>query len=321
VNARAVERIANAVLFEGYLLYPYRVSALKNRQRWNYGVVYPRAYSEVCGVDEPWFMQTECLLLGNPATTLDIKVRFLRLVERVTESNENHPWARCQEASENEQSLSNYRLAESSGEVIRRTFRLTEERDVKLGAVRRQYAMDGSFCAAVEPIGSGAYRVRVRVENLTTLKDSESFERDAALLRSFISAHVIVQAQDGEFVSLLDPPDHLRAAAAACRNIGSWPVLAGEPTRRNTMLASPIILYDYPQIAAESPGDLFDGTEIDEILTLRILTMTDEEKSEMRQTDPRAREILERSESLTPEHLMKLHGVLRAVHPPTGDDS
>jgi hydrogenase maturation protease len=314
-----VERIANAVLYEGYLLYPYRVSALKNRQRWNYGVVYPRAYSEATGVREPWFMQTQCLLLGNPATTLNIKARFLRLVERVTESNEGDPWARWQEASESEQSLSEYRLTESSEDAIRRTFRLAEEQDVKPGAVRRQYWIDGSFGAAVEPIGSGAYRVTVRVENLTSLTDSEPFERDAVLLHSFISTHVILQAQDGEFVSLLDPPDHLREAAAACRNIGSWPVLAGEPTRRNTMLASPIILYDYPEIAAESPGDLFDGTEIDEILTLRILTMTDEEKSEMRQTDPRAREILERSENLLPEHLMKLHGVLRAVHPANGD--
>jgi len=61
------------------------------------------------------------------------------------------------------------------------------------------------------------------------------------------------------------------------------------------MLASPIILYDYPQIAPESPGDLFDGTEIDEILALRIMTMTDDEKREMRNTDVRARRILERT--------------------------
>ena len=77
------------------------------------------------------------------------------------------------------------------------------------------------------------------------------------------------------------------------------------------MLSSPIILYDYPQIAPESPGDLFDGAEIDEILTLRILTMTDEEKREMRKTDERARKMLERTESLPMEHLMKLHGTLR----------
>ena len=37
-----VDQVANAVLYEGYILYPYRPSAVKNRQRWNFGVVYPR---------------------------------------------------------------------------------------------------------------------------------------------------------------------------------------------------------------------------------------------------------------------------------------
>ena len=85
-------------------------------------------------------------------------------------------------------------------------------------------------------------------------------------------------------------------------------MLVGESGRRDTMLGSPIILYDYPQIAPESAGDLFDSTEIDEILTLRILTLTDEEKDEMRRSDERARRILERLESSPPEHLLELHG-------------
>ena len=132
---------------------------------------------------------------------------------------------------------------------------------------------------------------------------------------SLVSAHTILTVEDGEFVSLLDPPENLRSLAAECSNIGTWPVLVGEEGERNTMLSSPIILYDYPQIAPESPGSLFDGTEIDEILSLRILTMTDEEKHEMRQSDRRAREILERTENMPPEQFMKLHGALRGLHP------
>ena len=127
--------------------------------------------------------------------------------------------------------------------------------------------------------------------------------------------HVLLGAADGEFISLLEPPENLSELAAACQNIGTWPVLVGAEGERDTMLASPIILYDYPQIAPESPGDLFDGTEIDEILALRILTMTDQEKSEMRNTDERARRILERTETLPMEQLMKLHGTLRELHP------
>jgi hydrogenase maturation protease len=85
------------------------------------------------------------------------------------------------------------------------------------------------------------------------------------------------------------------------------------------MLSSPIILYDYPQIAPESAGDLFEGTEIDEILALRILTLTEAEKHEMRQGDERARQILERTEALPEEQFLKLHGVLRGMRPALGD--
>ena len=92
-------------------------------------------------------------------------------------------------------------------------------------------------------------------------------------------------------------------------------MLVGASGERDVMLSSPIILYDYPQLAPESPGDLFDGTEIDEILSLRILTLTDDEKREIRETDERARLILERTESLPEEQFLKLHGVLRGLRP------
>ncbi|MGH9319741.1 MAG: hypothetical protein ACRD21_28560 [Vicinamibacteria bacterium] len=77
------------------------------------------------------------------------------------------------------------------------------------------------------------------------------------------------------------------------------------------MLSSPIILYDYPRVAPESPSDLFDASEIDELLTLSILALTDEEKREMSATDPKARRLLERTSSLTPLELRKLHGAFR----------
>ena len=101
--------------------------------------------------------------------------------------------------------------------------------------------------------------------------------------------------------------------AAGCENAGLWPVLVGAPGARDTVLASPIILEDHPRIAPESPGDLFDGGEIDELLALNILALTDAEKAEMAASDPRVREILERTEGLTPEQLMALHGTVRDV--------
>jgi hypothetical protein len=85
----------------------------------------------------------------------------------------------------------------------------------------------------------------------------------------------------------------------------------GEEDDRSTLLCSPIILSDYPEIAPESPGDLFDGGEIDQLLILNILSLTDAEKAEMRASDPRAREILDRTEALSPQELMNLHGAIR----------
>src|ERR1700722_7932909 len=82
MNAALVDGIVKAVLYEGYMLYPYRPSAVKNQQRFNFGVVYPRTFSEVQGGTDAWTMQTECLVAGNPQTQCVVRVRFLRMVDR-----------------------------------------------------------------------------------------------------------------------------------------------------------------------------------------------------------------------------------------------
>ncbi|MGH3505473.1 MAG: hypothetical protein ACRDQA_31955, partial [Nocardioidaceae bacterium] len=128
---------------------------------------------------------------------------------------------------------------------------------------------------------------------------------------SHLGAHLLLVAHDGEFVSLLDPPSDAQDAAAGCHQHRCWPVLAGPPGDTSVLLGSPIIVYDHPEVAEQSPGALFDSTEIDEILTLRVMTMTEEEKAEARATDPRAAEIIDRCEQLTPEQMQQMHGVLR----------
>ena len=153
------------------------------------------------------------------------------------------------------------------------------------------------------------------VRNTTPLPGADRMRREDAVLSSLAATHAVLRAEGGRFVSLADPPEPLREAAAACRNTGAWPVLVGDPARQDTVLASPIILEDFPRVAEESPGDLFDATEIDEILTLRILTMTDEEKAEMRRGDERARRLLERTEGLGPGDLARLHGTIRSLRP------
>ncbi|HET7271693.1 MAG TPA: hypothetical protein VFI90_11480 [Rubrobacter sp.] len=326
-----VNKIAEAVLYEGYVLWPYRKSAIKNQQRWTFGGVYPRAYSESRGEDDPWLMQTQCLVTGDGETTVEIRVRFLHVTERkvgkkVSETLEfvdelrvgddlYLPW---DEATEREITVGRFRLSELMEKPKRADIDIPGGSDEEALAspkgeiqgtlVRSWGALRGAVEVEAEALREGIFRVTGRITN-TTIWEGE--DRESTLRRTFVSTHTALEVQGGEFVSMTDPPDELQELAEACENKKTWPVLVGEEGERNMLLSSPIILPDYPQIAPESPGDMFDGGEIDQLLILNILTLTDEEKAEMRASDPRAREILDRCESLSQEQLMNLHGAIR----------
>jgi hypothetical protein len=350
MSACGIEQVANAVLYEGYILYPYRPSAVKNRKRFNFGVLYPSGFSEAQGGIDACSMQTECLIAAGADARLDVKVRFLQLISRLVgefdaplaempeepsagfrlvESLEidGAVFAAWQEAVEREVVVTDCGVAALATKPLRREFTLTSREHYEAlpnargrvaGAfLRRQHFILGAVEISAEPAGEGHFKIRVRALNLTPFERSGT--REAATERALVSAHTILAVRGGEFVSLLDPPEAAKDAAAGCTNVGTFPVLAGEPGSRDAMLSSPIILYDYPQIAPESAGNFFDGTEIDEMLALRVMTMTEDEKREMRQVDRHARELLERTESLPPEHLMKLHGALRGLRPARED--
>jgi len=289
MNTDVVEKIANAVLYEGYMLYPYRPSAVKNQQRFNFGVLYPREYCELQVGSDNWEMQTECLLLGSAATPLEVKVRFLQLFAQQD----------FQQGVERTVCTGAAGLPSLEVRPLRQRFHFE--------------SVEGELELRSKRLTDGCFKITLVVRNLTSLANAAEMNRDQILLRSLVSVHSILQAGGGKFVSSIDPPEQYQAAVSECRNIGAWPVLAGDEGHCDTLLSAPIILYDYPQIAPESPGDLFDGTEIDEILALRILTLTDAEKEEVRNGDARARQILERTEMLPPEHFQKLHGALRGL--------
>jgi hypothetical protein len=320
VNRRLVDEIAAAVLYEGYILYPYRPSALKNQQRFNFGVVSPRP-NRASG-EGGWFIHTECLVHAPGGSELQVSVRFLHLTTRTVESPDSAAGPRAwQEAIERDMPV-RARLDDLCAAPMRSPFSWPAEQEIEprdsggaAGAIiRSRESVDGEVELAATRAAPGVCKVAVHIANLTPVP-AASPNRDALLQRSLVSSHAVLHVDRGEFVSLLDPPEHLRALTATCRNVGAWPVLVGEETDRDAVLASPIILYDHPKIAPQSAGDFFDGTEIDEMLVLRILTMTDDEKREMRAGDPRARQMLDRTEGLPEEHLMKLHGALRALRP------
>jgi hypothetical protein len=328
MNAGLVDQIANAVLYEGYLLYPYRPS-VKNRQRWTFGGLYPRSYSEAQQGTDPWMSQTECLVQAaeEAGADLGVRIRFLQLqvrrVERTgvspTDAADPGDPSAWQEAVEREIDTGRHDLAAIVARPRTRAFTFPGRREREPapdGAIiREQEPIAGSVEISAERVEEGLYKVTVKVFNHTPFEQANPKSRDEALLHALVSTHAILGICGGEFVSSIDPPDAWRELAAGCRNIGAWPVLVGEPGERHTMLSAPIILYDYPQIAPESPGDLFDSTEIDEILTLRILTLTDDEKRAMASVDERARALLERTESMALEQLMGLHGTVRGLRP------
>jgi hypothetical protein len=359
VSFALAETVANAVLYEGYVLYPYRASSAKNRVRFQFGVVAPRAYVEAGGSD-PWEMQTECLVEpGAPGDwpLLDLKVRFLQLQARGVETAaedgsggfrpveflelDGERLMAWDEGVERQLEVTGIALRDL-GDLIgaERQIPLTapagwETEELRTAAgdlhgrlVRERWEIAAVVRLAAEEV-DGLLRLRVRIENQTAWPPPEPPEppqppqppqiavpdRDLALRRSLLGAHTLLAVRDGAFVSLLDPPASAARAAAGCANVHAWPVLVGREGSRDVMLSSPIILYDYPAVAPESPGDLCDSTEIDEILTLRIMTLTEEEKREARGTDERARQIVARADAMPAEILERLHGAMRALAP------
>jgi hypothetical protein len=276
VDFTSVDSIARAVLYEGFLLYPYRTSALKNRQPCSFGSLYPRTYAQTTGDIEPWSMQIECLIRGDGSAGLQGAVRFL------------HPG----KPHECEVGLPEIAL----GALVECPRRI----DFSFNRLRSN-PIAGIVEISAQPMAASFFKVRARIENHTPMGTVDDV---------MLSTHAIFGVRGGQFLSLIDPPDDARPFADVCMNRGAWPVLVGDRVRANLILAAPIILYDFPEVAPESPGNLFDGTEIDELLTLRIVTLSDAEKEAMRSNDV-ARALLERTETLASDQMFALHGAFR----------
>ncbi|MGH8274639.1 MAG: hypothetical protein ACRES9_10410 [Gammaproteobacteria bacterium] len=362
MNFDSIMPVVEATLYEGYILYPYRPSSRKNRQRWTFGGIYPRSYFEATGGTDPCHMHTECLLEGGPDTQVDIRLRFLQptarevgklpeplavwprdaepAFERVSELTvDGKPYYDWQEAVEREVRVADGPLCEwlaggrelDFGFDARRDIVPLEGTDGRIEGVlvHRGMGIRGQVRFSIEAVGEKLYRLGVHIENHTPMNPDTIVNRDQASLYSFASTHILFGSENGAFVSLADPPEAYKDAAAACINEGAWPTMAGEPGAHDRVLSSPITMNDYPEVAPESSGNFYDATEIDELLSLEVLAMTDAEKREMATTDPRGAALLARTEALNGDDFMRLHGVLRrprlvpepSALPPQGDSA
>ncbi len=333
VNADSLEQVrtvADAVLYEGYLLYPYRASSGKNQARWQFGVLGPPGAAQAGFGEEP-SMSIQCLLRQRDAqTSVQVHLRCLQLqVRQIQARDSNGEFQSVADLAVNGRSVLSWEEAVecvvtlppapplksidtpvefAGGEEVEDL--LEADGSVVGRIVRTRQALKATVRCHGEA-AEGLVRLAVTVTNA---HPDPVGDKQTAIERSLIGAHLILQASDEGFISVIDPPAEAAKAAASCRQHRCWPVLAGSDQRSDMVLGAPIILYDYPQVAQQSRGQMFDATEIDEILTLRVLTMTEEEKAEARATDPRAREVIDRCEAMTVGDLQQLHGILRDPH-------
>ena len=326
VDLQRARQAADAVLYEGYLLYPYRATARKNQVRWQFGVLGPPG-AAAAGVGEESGLAVQCLVQSPaPGAAVTVHLRFLQLQRRVAERADDGGWTPVDELRCGDDSWTSWDEAvpveRELGPLALATLRAGHEVVVAVEGgelveplpggrlVRRRWPVRAAVALAVEDDG-GFARLSVSVTNV----GAATTDRDAAIRSSLIGAHLLLVGHGARFVSVIDPPGDAREAAARCEQRRCWPVLAGDGApggqTSDVVLASPIILYDHPAVAPESAGAMFDSTEIDEILTLRVMTLTDDEKAAARATDPAAAAIIDRCEQMTPAQLQQLHGVMR----------
>jgi hypothetical protein len=332
-----IRDLADAVLFEGYMLYPYRANDPKNRVRWQFGVLAPPGF---VGIDssERSFLQTDCLLEGA-AVQVTVQVRFLHVQRRIVERAVGRafeptdsldvgdatflPW---DEAVVHE-TIHRFNLpaavevrdeAQLHVSAADETELLHAEDGPAVGRLQRErLALEARLTVTAEPLRGpyGVRRLRLRLANTTPWSSpgASAPDRPDALRRALVAAHLVISVDGGTFISLIDPPEWAKGYVEVCEQVGTFPVLAGPEGDHSLVLASPIILYDHPQVAPESASQFCDATEMDEMLTLRTLTLTDEEKRWVRGSDARGAALVHEVDNLPPELMDRLHGAIRSM--------
>jgi hypothetical protein len=280
--SEAVEELLDALLYEGYALYPYTPGAVKNATPTPFGIAYPPAYA---GANPPArdHLRMECAVEAGPDTEVEASVRFLH------SSGEGHT------AVERRVELPRVRLHDlvAAGEGVEFAFD---------GEVR----LTGRARVRADPLGVHLTRLRVCVHNTTPC--AADCDRAAALAAGLLSTHPVATIDRGRFLPAAEHPE--------LESVNTWPVLASDDDR--TVLGAAVALPDHPQLAPESRGSLFDGTEIEEALLLHVRTLSDGEREAIAGGDPAVRAMVERAAAATPEDLLRLHGRVTLRDPEAG---
>ena len=260
MNEALLDDIVRATLYNGYTLYPFKTALAPGRPQFPFGRVYPEAYSAFQNGSEPCLVQAECLAQARcEEAAVEARVRFLHLTAR--EAGEPS-W---RQAVEREAGAGWIAL---QGEEARRVkFYFPASRDIE---GMRQERVEGTIGMTVHRLGDGIFKISVCVRNHTAMTPSDVKDTAAVMRRLFASTHIVLRGRDAEFVSQMEPPARLRTTAESMRNIGLWPALIGDERKaeRELMLASPVVLQDYPQLAADDEQPQFDSISAELSLTL-----------------------------------------------------
>ncbi|HQU83437.1 MAG TPA: hypothetical protein PKY59_09945 [Pyrinomonadaceae bacterium] len=288
-----IEKIADAILYEGYALFPYRKNALKNQKRFNFGVLSPKCWAKL-QTNEQFFQQTEILFTANENAKVTFRFRYLQL-------EDTQDWQTAHE-----------KVIENSVELKQKPKRERGRNDelsyLEFSALAHAWAsvLEAKIELKTEKMNENLFKLSFKIENLSENSSIENLSREEILQFSFVSAHTIFEIENGEFISVIEPPEEFQKYSQTLENINCFPVLVGDE-KRNSMLSAPIILYDFPQAAENSFDNFFDGLEIDELMVMNLLALTDKEKEEIKNTDAKTRKILEKIENANAEDLLKLH--------------
>lgn len=275
-NREKIKKLADAILYEGYALFPYRKNALKNQKRFNFGVLSPKCWAEK-QTNEYFFQQTEVLFTANENAKVTFQFRYLQL-------EENEDWQTAHE-----------KIFENSVDV-----KEYQTSDFKI-------QNDGKITLKTEKLDENLFKLTFKIENLAENTSFKNLSREEILPFSFVSAHTVFEIENGEFISVIEPLKEFKDYSQMLDNINCFPVLVGDKNLRNCVLSAPIILYDFPETAENSFDNFFDGLEIDELMVMNLLALTDKEKEEIKNTDAKTRKILEKIEKVSAEDLLKLH--------------
>jgi hypothetical protein len=287
-----VDELVQTLLYEGYALYPYTPGATKNATPTPFGIVYPPVYAEGSPTTFD-HLRLACLVQGDADALLNVEVHFLE------------PSGARHEAVARRVDLPATRIGDVAKESVTVGF--------EFDAVRGRTRMDA------QALGSDLWRVTACVHNLSDVP--EGLDRAGALRHGLLSTHVLARVLgNARFLSPIAPPEHAAPAAMTCVSVNTFPVLAVDDD--SALLGAAIMLPDHPQLAPESKGDLFDGTEIEEALLLHVLALSDGERAQMAEQDPTVRAMLERAIAATPEDIKNLHGrvTIRDPAPPPAEE-